>query len=783
MMPRQVKQMLRLNVVLLALCLGVSSTSAQEKRSWESFVDASFVREVVASNNQLYLASTGGLLIFDPATSEFEQFGVADGLPSNQLNCLVFMGDVLFVGTDDAGIVKVSFGNGVISTRTIGEFNGLPSNRVASLAVQGSRLLYGTDKGAGVVVDDIPLRTFTTADGLPSDVVNDVYVDGAAVWVATDGGMIYLDSFDIINVVSAGPPDGNAVVRGANGIWVGSDSGVWQMALSDSSWTNTGPSEPIFSLDFDGATLRAGARARFHERVGSSWTPQSLSAFSVLYSLNGTITEVQSLTTMNGVVYSCIGQVNAARGTNLLATIGGSTTNHVPDNPGGNRIFRLDFDADGSLWANVNNYGVAKRSATANRWLGYNSSVPEGDSLSSDFANLGFLADSQGSKWFTAPNGGVLDELRDQMDDNYANDIWVRHSVGAGIGDGLGTTAFQQAAEDPMGNRWFLSNDGGINILRADRSLGDEWLQVSTLSSPGMPADNVIDVTFGNGVAYVAFFDYGVKSWECGGFSWGELSDFTGDTWGFNVDAASGVELTADPAPQMTSIELRDDRVLWIGTTGGVYKHDLDAFPSTFFLIGQNTGFTAGLLGSNARDIALDASGDLWVATDLGLNKISRDDDNDIDAFSTAAAFSTTLSQFQYPFDVVTPLVDADCRALLVDDDAGLVYIGTSGGISITTILPPEAPPSPLQEAYLYPNPVYGRKGHDVVRIENIASPVFVEIYNLEGELVIENNVQAAGDIAWNLLTSSGFLASSGKYLLRVSDGTSAIVLPLAVIR
>ena len=84
---------------------------------------------------------------------------------------------------------------------------------------------------------------------------------------------------------------------------------------------------------------------------------------------------------------------------------------------------------------------------------------------------------------------------------------------------------------------------------------------------------------------------------------------------------------------------------------------------------------------------------------------------------------------------------------------------------------------------YLYPKPLYGRKGHNQLHVGNITGPVEVEVYNAEGQLVSSASVSQPGDVVWDLLTAGGFVAASGVYLVRVRAESGSVVKQVAVIR
>jgi hypothetical protein len=88
-----------------------------------------------------------------------------------------------------------------------------------------------------------------------------------------------------------------------------------------------------------------------------------------------------------------------------------------------------------------------------------------------------------------------------------------------------------------------------------------------------------------------------------------------------------------------------------------------------------------------------------------------------------------------------------------------------------------------LSKVYLYPNPIYGRKGNDSLKIENIDGPVTVEVYTIEGELVHSQTADTRGQVIWDLTTRSGVVAGSGNYLVRISGNGASVVKSVSLLR
>lgn len=58
---------------------------------------------------------------------------------------------------------------------------------------------------------------------------------------------------------------------------------------------------------------------------------------------------------------------------------------------------------------------------------------------------------------------------------------------------------------------------------------------------------------------------------------------------------------------------VQDDDVLWVATTGGLVKRDLDTGDNLFFTRGDSP-----IPGNNVRSVAIDADSNLWLSTDRG---------------------------------------------------------------------------------------------------------------------------------------------------------------------
>ena len=785
-------------MVAMVTCVtaAVLPGTAPAQGSWTTHIDASLINEIVARDGKLYCASRGGLLVYDPATDRFEQFTNVDGLLSNSLTALVFdAAGKLYVGTEDIGIARFSVATGAIRRERVytQQIEGIADNHVTSLAIDGDDVVYGSIDGMGLIVDDFPSSPLKKSDGLPDEKVNDVMPLGGFVWAATDSGMVRLDQFGLLQPAPGGSAPGDAIALATDGVrtFAGTSDGVWQYDPGPDSWTRLGlDGVRVDAVLHDGSALWSTTRVKVHRYNGASWSFAQLSEVSLRYDLDFASARVPGLAvTGPDQAYASITVPSAGRGAGLISVDARGVpldsaivAERLARGPGGSSVSRLSFDPiEEALWATFNFYYVGKLMRDDN-WLNYNASIPEADSLSSLFFNIVCLADSRGHKWFGSFDA-PLDRLDDRRDADYSNDSWQHIALGEGNGDGLGSNRLVRAREDPEGNIWFLSDNDvvGMNGIHIYNPVQDEWLQVTTSTHPGIGSGNVVDVGFASEIAYVVLKE-SVKLWLTNGYRWSELQSANlPDDW---ADGPSvGVELdrnTFTGANQLFGAAVRSDDNVWVASDNGVFEV---AVQSKVAHIPAFTGIAAGLLSPLATSVVLDHDENLWVATQAGLNRVDRDDPGIIDAWSTRAEYQRTLADLRYPLGVISPLVHEGCLSLAMHPSRDIIYVGTLTGISAFDFSPPPQTPTDLTAVYLYPNPVYGRKGHNQLRIENITGPVEVEVYNAEGQLVASANVSQPGAVVWDLLTSDGFVAASGTYLVRIRAESGSVVKQIAVIR
>lgn len=739
---------------------------------WNVYLNTSAVNRITAIGDSLWCGTRGGIVLFNLADSTFSQR--CDGLGFRSTN-------VTDVAVDGAGAVWASFmTSGVARIDRFGAdpivklysvIDGILSDSVTCIAAAGSDVYYGSSRGAAKFFENLPSWEPILSDSLDGVRVSDILARDDTIYAATDRGVARFNraTFEY-RLYRIGKGLSLCVSGGA--VHAATITGVHR--FNGSGWTSLGlpgGAQPFAVAGGSGA-LYAITDGRAHRYDGSTWielgTDNMRAVFSQNYKIFSNYNIPRTIAVdSRGTLWLAGYEPQLNRGAYVNRWTGSSWVTRAPVELTQNNVVGISIAPEGT-WVSAQQYGVCLLRENGS-WIQYTKMRSSGDPAGWSYwaFMLCFLRDTQGYLWAAVP-GVALDRLRVNDPGSAADDEWAHYALGEGT---ITTNRFIKAREDPAGNRWFLSDDvvpgmSGINILSAD---GQHWLSVNPSVEPRMAGGSVFDVSFSpNGAAHLALRGYGLQSWTTGGFDWASLSNLADDGW------FSPIEPTDLASTIIYSCERGPDGALWLGTAAGLIRYRDGVIDS--FTVKTAAG-SDGLLGAQVNDLEFDAEGNLWVATDGGLNRI--DPDDGILAFTAWEAWDGNL----YPASSICPLPSAVCQTLACDASANVLWIGTAGGLARLDVSPAASVRLPLSRAILYPNPVHLGRGDSRVRISRISAPVSIRVYNLEGELVHEVDGVADGGTAWDLLTLNGYKATSGVYLVRVSDGRSVETRKIAVVR
>jgi hypothetical protein len=766
----------RIVTVLLAALL-VPASLAGASGDWKVFINASAVNRITARGDSLWCGTRGGILLFNLRDSTFTQYVDGLGFRTTDVSSVAIDADgSLWASFVSSGVARIDH---IASEPTVklytATIDGLLSDSVTCVARAGDDLYYGSANGAAKFFDRIHAFEPVLSDSLAGTRVSDLLVTGDTLWAACDKGVALFNRgtlhyvlFRIGRVTSLANHRGVVHCAGSAGV----------QRFDAGAWTNLGkPGGAVpLAVSSGGGVLAAITAGAAFLWSGSAWTDVTgamKDMFSSVYVIGRNIDILRTVAVdARGTPWVGGMREVANRGAYITARLGGFWSNKAPSQLTQNGIVTLALAPGEGVWSSTRFFGVDFLS-NGGSWTGYTKPRTQSDpnGLSFFLNNLALLFDSQGSLWCNSLDHD-LDRIVIGDPLNKADDAWSHYTVNAGT---ISSNRFIRAKEDPAGNRWFVSDDVnqalgylGISILSSD---GLHWLTVNPTTATGMAGGSVFDVSFAaGGKVAVALRGFGVQIWRTGGYDWANLSNFANDTWQTVIGAG---DLTST---ELNVVEFGPDGAVWTGTAGGLVRYLNGVIDS---ITVKTTSGGRGLLGPNVNDLQFDGLGNLWVATDQGLNKI--DPAGAISAFTTAQAWQSDL----YPSSVISPLPAAVCKALAFDAATNTMWIGTDNGLARLDVSAPAAVTTPLSRLILYPNPIYVARGDNELHIARISGPVTVRVFTVEGGLVHEASGVTDGGVAWDLfpLTSNSFPARSGIYIVRVSNGRQSEVRKVAVVR
>jgi ligand-binding sensor domain-containing protein len=619
--------------VLSFLCLSGCNSSHQEMRiplntskpvtekdGWSIFTNNEGINDLIVDGDILWLATSGGVVRWQPEKDEFWKYTTLDGLVSNNVLCLSLGQDgYLWIGTD-SGINKFDG-----STWTTYYDIGLPTNSIDDIAIdkEGRIWVAGSyyfttnsdvAQGSGIgCFDGKNWHSFTTRDGLVSNRISSIFVDiQNNIWFSSDDGLSKYDgnqwlSFTTKN--SSLPYGKGRFAQDAKGnIWFAVWNGVfrfdgkdWHKYADETELGSSGVSDILIdnrgkiwiSTWGDGVLLNSGKHWRkFGEKDG---LPGSYAERFTQDNQGNIWCNTKKL-----IIDQNNQQKLAPTG---LARYNGKTwtSYQIPIELPGNDVTAVAVDDNGTAWFSIRNTGVA--SYDGNAWTLLNTQ----DGL---FRNEvgGIFTDNNGDLWLDF--GSVFDRLSEgqraeqgsgSISKTFNGEIWA--VVGTDINryyDGVWQTTRASAnmpIKAPFYGRFSVDKAGKVWVGQGSflwEFDGKHWFDVSE-NLPGHIITALYSDNQGN--TWVAAQDI-----ESMFIRYRGVTRFDGNTWSFF--GFEGIEVRS----------IYEDSLgfLWFCTGSGLIRFDGTKF-YTFKV-------EHGLASNRVRAIS-EKEGIYWIATDSGVSR------------------------------------------------------------------------------------------------------------------------------------------------------------------
>ena len=725
-------------VILVLLRVAFGATG-----DWTTYTNMNHIEEVLLKGEELWCATTGGVAVLNTSEGTYTKLTNVEGLGGNQLYCLEI---------DSAGCFWFGAQNGTLTKYTPEEGSWRVHNfidrdgsrlRINDIAADGDRLWIATSKALSLFliykhrgeIKETYRRLGEQMEG--GEEVNSVHVVGERIWAATEAGVACADKNDP-NLLDpsrwtsfteeSSPGLDNDLVHCLTDMdgkmIIGTEQGVFGFESLDSTWQSLGlTNRRINDLKYLHQRLYAATNAGIYLYEDETWTRLPESGLLSNYFTSIAVGEDGSLwagTDGEGVsVYrSSVWQ------------------NYAIEGPPANLFVEMEIDAEGNLWCAQEGYGGSKFDGTA--WVSL-SSVPEIDGRRVD----GVEKDLQGNIWFSSWGGGVT---RYDPDDS----SWVRYteknSPFRGIAADPEYVVVNDVVVDEMGNRWFPVWDA-LDLTRVVCSPADEetaWVVYHDQDGIKFPFLEKIFVQDGH--LYICYRGMGLTDYD---YNW--TIENKGDDRVTHYTSKD--DHLSDDAVWRCRVD--KDGTLWVGTSSGLDKFDLDwgRFRSVPL---------PDPLGPQVNDIAVDERNNKWIATVTGLGMMN-----------SKGEFVGVFTTFN------SKICGNKVRGLKIDGRTGDVWVGTENGLSRyeSGI---GAPAEELSNVVPFPNPFVIEKGSEILTFDRLPYEATVRIFTIAGELV--KKIKSGN--RWNGRTEGGELVASGIYLFHVqgASGESAVG-KIAVVR
>lgn len=701
---------LRVSVFLLP---GTWNVALAAEWEWQTFTNATDVRQILAADSLVWAATNGGLLRFSPATGRFTPFVNTDGLASN---------DIKAVERDQSGRIWIAGANGVVNVytpssrrmQTITDYQGQSIN---DLTAYGDSIFVSL--GIGVSLFDI--RRWEVKETYKIGEVTRTLLDGRRIWTACPDG-VRTSHLDLPNLMAPS-------------------------AWTRYTMTDGLPHNQALSLASFGGQLFVGTAKGLGIFNGTAWLPGELKDNSIadlavwegklavdagwaIVQRNGansftTLGNALSRATSLGVDSS--GRLWAGISSGGLAWYDPAHLrwiSEIPDGPADNKFTALVFDRSGNLWTASSSSGISRYDGTS--WRIFNKN--NGTLPSNDFRTL--AVDARNRVWAGSWGGGIA--IFTTRGDSIAITTLGSKDGLAGISVNPDYVVITSLMNDGKGNLWLLNYQAdNLQILDVADSLGN-WQYFTTRDgiksklTTALAADQ-------HGRIWVGTQDRGISVLDHNGTPFDKSDD----------DLSQGLG-TEDGLTSLTIRSLAQDAdgVMWIGTPEGLNYWYEGTVNQRYQVINDDINV-----------ISVDVRNNKWIGTSGGMSMFEADG-------YTWRHFSTSTSA----------LVSDNVTCFAFNEKTGQVYIGTTNGLSRLQT-PFTRPAANLSRLSGYPNPFVLGNGSALFYIENLADKATVRIFTPDGRLVrhLPASQIYGSRTTWNGRNDRGDLVASGIYLYLVT--------------
>lgn len=712
---------------------------------WKNFTNTNDVRGFAFAGGYLWVATSGGLVKFDPVSESRQVFTNAEGLGGNVL---------LSLAADAKGNLWIGAANGTLTKYeisanrfTVYPFIDRDGRRLAlsALLPDSDRLWVGTDVGVALFLTERnggELKEIYRRLGSinPETPVRALALFQDSIWAATSQGVTraYKNGFDLLDTAYWRNPTAGLANKDCHSLLVFQDTVLVGTAAGVFAFLPDSVRFRVFRPYLDSGLV--ASMAAIADTLYSPWQ------YGLVRTVGGIGSDLASDTIYGSRFFPALFVTPqnqlfiATAGRGFALWRGNYYSIYRPLGPPGNYFDDLAVDSAGTVWCANDVYGASM--FDGKNWTVFDT-VPA-------MAGQAWAVtiDRSGNKWYGFWGGGASAAWGAKPDSFFRFDTLNSPLVGIpGFNFYILVT---DVAIDYQGNVWFAnslaSNGQALVVRKPDGSF------VTFGPADGFVSNDIVALyPFGNHI-WIAFKKAGTTAGVADFDFGGTVSDKSDDRLTYyNKDNNFLLD------NRVTAIAVDHKGTVWAGTGLGLSRLNTDFNPPFF-----ETVPLPQPLGPQVNSIVVDPRNNKWVGTASGL------------------ALITGEGEMYGPFlpensGLVAPAInDMD-----FDPNRGYLWIGTTGGLSrlSTQVLAPSAAISGVEA---FPNPYVLRTGDERVHFRRLPLDSRIFIYTVAGE-----EVRRLEDTDfWDGKNSRGRYVASGVYLFLVNaPGQKNFTGKLAVIR
>lgn len=698
--------------------------SGGRSQDWFSYTNSNNIRQIVFDSDLVWGATSGGIINYSIINEEINKLTNTDGLGGIDYNCAgVDTAGELWFGAMDGWLSRISLNGDIINYPVVESEGGYFDRRITiyDLSIDGDILWMANDMGVSkflIYSNDGEIKDTAKRLGNLEDEedIKSIAVIGDHIWAGCDRGIAFTEktnpniqdpntwrSFDESDF-PMGRADIKTIAAYYDTVVVGVDSGLFKLqTVPDTSWVEMGDFSNlrVRKILFYEDDLYVSTNAGIRIFDGTTWS---------------SITNDGLISGIGDITFDDTGDLWAATlGSGLAGFKDSLWVLYSIPGPASNFITRMAIDSTGALWMTHDSKGLSKFGD--DDWTIYNSS----NSNLNDNSAHSIAVAGDGAIWVGSWGGGLY---------RYAEGLWDHwtsdNSPMFGVPSALYYWAAAAVEIDQAGNVWVSSLDADSGLVMGAFNPVDSIWHVY-YEGPITIQENTVGALLSQGNSLWIGTTQGLHKLNHAGTPFNEGDD----SWLNYVIREFVADIALDPFGN-----------LWLGAPTGLY------YVENATNIVRQVELPLEISGS-VQSVASDGVGDIWVGTVTGAGVLRPD------KITWKATYTTDNS----------PLLNNEISDIEINLETGMIYLGTSGGLSIFDS-GVEQPSEDLSDVEAFPNPVLVQQGHRAVSFKRVPTNAVISIYTVSGDRVISFRLSQMPE--WDLENSNDEPVAGGVYFFVV---------------